>query len=141
MCFSKLLIAVVTILALCLSEHSPAGEKQVDMATVAAHAWLSLVDEGKHEESWDSAATYFKNAVPKEQWVDMVNAARTPLGGLVMRELKSADFAGSLTGAPDGQYVVIQFSTSFENKQSAVETITPMLDDDGEWRVAGYFIK
>jgi hypothetical protein len=47
----------------------------------------------------------------------------------------------SLPGAPDGEYVVIQFATSFENKKSAIETVTPMLDSDGEWRVSGYFIK
>jgi ribosomal protein S17E len=42
---------------------------------------------------------------------------------------------------PDGKYVVIKYDTSFENKKSAVETVTPMLDKDGKWRVAGYFIK
>ena len=44
-------------------------------------------------------------------------------------------------GAPDGEYVVIQYEASFENKASAVETITPMLDKDGQWRVSGYFMK
>jgi len=44
-------------------------------------------------------------------------------------------------GAPDGKYVIIQFETSFENKASAVETVTPMQDADGVWRVAGYFVK
>ena len=37
--------------------------------------------------------------------------------------------------------MIIQFATSFEHKKEAVETITPMLDADGSWRVAGYFIK
>jgi len=37
--------------------------------------------------------------------------------------------------------VVIQFDSSFEHKQTAVETVTPMLDTDGKWRVSGYFIK
>jgi len=37
--------------------------------------------------------------------------------------------------------VVIQFQTSYENKKSAVETVTPMVDPDGEWRVSGYYIR
>jgi hypothetical protein len=37
--------------------------------------------------------------------------------------------------------VVITFETAFENKASAVETVTPMLEKDGKWRVSGYFIK
>lgn len=46
-----------------------------------------------------------------------------------------------LPGAPDGEYAVIQFETSFANKKSAIETVTPMKDPDGKWRVSGYFIK
>ncbi len=42
---------------------------------------------------------------------------------------------------PDGEYVVIQYESSFEHKQSAVETVTSMLDKDGTWRVSGYFIR
>jgi len=52
-----------------------------------------------------------------------------------------AKFRSSLAGAPDGDYVVIRFKTSFTNKADSEETITPMLDPDGQWRVSGYFIK
>lgn len=71
----------------------------------------------------------------------MVSVARKPLGAVLSRTFKLAKYSTSLPGAPDGQYVVIQYDTSFENKKSAVETITPMLDRDGQWRVSGYFIK
>lgn len=27
------------------------------------------------------------------------------------------------------------------NKKSAIETVTPMMDKDGKWRVSGYYIK
>ncbi len=47
----------------------------------------------------------------------------------------------SLPGAPDGQYVVIQYESSFEHKKSAIETVTPSQGADGHWRVSGYFIK
>lgn len=50
-------------------------------------------------------------------------------------------YTKKLPGAPDGEYVVIQYESSFEHKQSAVETVTPMLDKDGKWRVSGYYIK
>ena len=33
-----------------------------------------------------------------------------------------------MPGAPDGQYVVIQFETSFQNKKSAIKTVTPMFE-------------
>jgi hypothetical protein len=52
--------------------------------------------------------------------------------------LKVVTFKG---GRSDGEYVVIQFDTQFENKAAAVETIAPMHEKDGSWRVSGYFIK
>jgi hypothetical protein len=60
---------------------------------------------------------------------------------LISRKLKSKKYTTSLPGAPDGKYVVIQYETSFEHKKSAIETVTPMLDKDGKWRVSGYYIK
>ena len=33
------------------------------------------------------------------------------------------------------------FDAQFENKAAAVETVTPMREKDGSWRVSGYFIK
>ncbi len=77
----------------------------------------------------------------KDAFVKSLNAARKPLGALKSREVKSKQYQTSLPGAPDGQYVVIQFTTSMENKNSAVETVTPMLDKDGKWKVSGYYIK
>jgi hypothetical protein len=70
-----------------------------------------------------------------------VQGVRDPLGKMRSRKVKSATYKTSLPGAPDGEYVVIQYDSSFEHKQAAVETVTPMLDKDGKWRVSGYFIK
>ena len=36
-----------------------------------------------------------------------------------------------LPGAPDGQYLVLQFNTSFAEKKAAVETVTVGLEKDG----------
>jgi hypothetical protein len=112
-----------------------------ERAAKAALQWLALVDAGKYSESWEEAAQLFKGAVTREQWGASITTVRKPLGKLVSRTLKSKVYATSLPGAPDGEYVVIQYTTSFENKKSAVETITPMLDKDGKWRVSGYYIK
>ena len=123
-------------------ERAPEGNPEAETAAVAAaKTWLSLVDGEKYAESWDQASQIFKGAVQKEQWVQTMQAARTPFGKNISRELKSKRYSTSLPGAPDGQYVVIQFDASFENKKTTIETITPMLDEDGTWRVSGYFIQ
>jgi len=112
-----------------------------EAAVSATQKWLSLVDDGKYIESWKEAAEYFQNAMKQDQWDQSLQAVRKPLGKLLSREVKSKSYTTSLPGAPDGEYVVIQFETSFENKKSAVETVTPMLDKDGKWKVSGYFIQ
>jgi hypothetical protein len=57
------------------------------------------------------------------------------------RKVVSSEYSKTLPGAPDGEYVVIQFDASFENKKAAVETLTSMKDKAGLWRVSGYFVK
>ncbi len=123
------------------SAHAQASQKPEDLAQKSAQAWLALADAGKYAETWDEAAAFFKSAITKQHWLNAMKSTRAPLGAVRSRKLQSATYAKSLPGAPDGEYVVIQYDTSFENKQSAVETITPMLDKDGKWRVSGYFIK
>ncbi len=110
-------------------------------AVASAEKWLSVVDSGKYADSWQEAAEFFKNAVTKEQWEKSLRSFRKPLGRLVSRRVLSTAYRTSLPGAPDGKYVVITFETAFENKRSAVETVTPMLEKDGTWRVSGYFIR
>jgi hypothetical protein len=70
-----------------------------------------------------------------------VRAARSPFGALNTRRLKSATPAKTLPGAPDGEYVVMQFDTAFERKAAAVETVTAVHESDHSWRVVGYFIR
>jgi hypothetical protein len=140
-------VAVLVVSALLLFTLWPqvattqTTQKPEQLAQKAAESWLTLTDSGKYAETWDEASQLFKGTIAKDLWVSTIKGVRTPLGAVQSRKFKSATYTKSLPGAPDGEYVVIQFDTSFANKQSAVETITPMLDKDGKWRVSGYQIK
>jgi len=118
-----------------------ANEAAEKRALEASDMWLKLSDSGRYSESWETAAEFFRNAISKEQWNQSLNAARKPLGKVIKRSMKSKQYATSLPGAPDGEYVVIQYETSFEKKKSSIETVTPMREKDGKWRVSGYYIK
>ncbi len=137
------IVAIIgaAFLALGFARNAIASAEKEAQAVAAAKQWLALIDAGNYGASWETAAAYFKNAITKEKWAQTLTAVRQPLGALVSRELSSKTYMQSLPGAPDGEYVVIQFKTSFENKKSGVETVTPMLDSDGRWRVSGYYIK
>jgi hypothetical protein len=133
-------VLALTVLLTFAEAHAQTDEVPA-VAKQSTLSWLTLTDRGQYEQSWTDAASLFQAAISSADWVHSLTAARSPLGQLIAREVSSATFARTLPGAPDGEYVVFQFSTSFENKASAVETVTAMKDQDGKWRVAGYFIK
>jgi Protein of unknown function (DUF4019) len=103
--------------------------------------WLGTIDGGNYATSYDDAAAMFKAAVTQKQWVHSLDGVRASLGNVASRQLLNATYATSLPGAPDGEYVVMQFNSSFQNKREAVETLTMVLEKDGQWRSTGYFIK
>lgn len=133
------ILSLLVVSFACSPGHG--SETREEQATEAAKQWLALVDAGDYEKSWDEAATYFRAAITRERWAATLKGVRSPLGKAQEREVKTRQFATELPGAPDGEYVVIQFATRFDAKANAIETVTPMLNEDGEWRVSGYFIK
>lgn len=138
MTITRALCAACLVLLAGPARAEEASEKP---AVAAADAWLELVDAGRYGPSWDDAAGPFKEAVTRAQWEQSLKTVRSPLGKVVSRAVVSRTYTDSLPGAPDGEYVVIRYETSFEKKRAAIETVTPMRGEDGRWRVSGYFIK
>lgn len=60
-----------------------------------------------------------------------------PLEPVGARKLLSASFQSKLPNAPPGEYVVLQYQTQADGSKTVVETVTPMKDKDGSWRVSG----
>jgi hypothetical protein len=129
------------ILAFSLGTALAAEPEKEKAALAAAEGWLKYVDGEKYDDSWMEASAFFKGAVSQDQWKRTLEALRQPLGRTLSRELISKQFTTHLPGVPDGEYVIIQFRTTFQNKKSSIETVTPMKDRDGQWRVAGYYFQ
>jgi len=111
-------------------------------AITSAEKWLELTDRSDAAESWSQAASaLFKSAVTPEQWNNSLDAAQGLIGKPLSRELKSKQYQEEMPGLPDGEYVVLEYETSFEKKRRGTETVALVKDADGEWRVAGYFVK
>ncbi len=104
-----------------------------------AKSWLLFVDEAKYTEAYSEAAIYFQNSVTIEQWMQATTSIIKPLGKVLSREFSTDKYMNGLPGSPDGEYLVIQFNSSFENKESAVETLILLLEKD-VWKTIGYFI-
>jgi hypothetical protein len=123
-------------------EHSPMVQETAEQIAVrACESWLAMMDAGKYAESWKAAAAVMRGAVTVEKWESTMKNVRDPLGKLESRKLQSATYTTLLPGAPDGDYVVILYETSFEHKATAQETVIMSREKDKVWRVAGYYIK
>jgi hypothetical protein len=123
-------------LAWIAAQPAAAAQPAVDRAL----SWLALVDRGAYAESWERAAPYFRRTVSRQRWVSDLQAARQPLGAVKSRRPAGVERRRSLPGAPDGDYALCLFETSFARKASGRELVT-MLKTDSGWRVAGYYIR
>jgi hypothetical protein len=141
---SPRVVAGAVVVAACVLAWSPAWaqtEEAERKAVEAAKAWLALVDAGKFGGSWDAAAPFFRSQVTREKWDARLVNSRVPLGRVKSRTLADKRYMTDLEGAPKGEYVIIVFNTVFDTMPKAIETIIPMLQKDGTWRVSGYKIK
>ena len=106
----------------------------------AAYSWLEMIDARQFEESWALTSSQFQDKISSTQWTQALSQARTPLGALESRKLKTSTQTNTLPGAPEGEYVVITFSSAFANKDNSIETLT-LEKEDNVWRPVGYFIR
>ena len=133
-------LAMMLMLALLPARAAEEGEIDVAPAIAVAERWLHLIDEGRYGASWEEAAPIFQEAMSRHRWETSLPGVRDPLGGVINRKMRQADYATALPNAPPGEYVVIYFDTRFEHRILSTEIVTPM-KVEGRWRVSGYIIR
>lgn len=132
-------------MALCTFPLSTFAQKDNNQKEIkalnAANKFLSLVDTGQYEKSYSETSSLFHAQITKQGWVSKISRARPIFGSVINRKMKKAEYLTSTPGAPDGEYFLVIFQTSFQNKAKAFEFVTTNKDIDGNWRVCGYFIR
>ncbi len=102
----------------------------------AARRFLTLIDQGKWNESYALTTASFQKMNTSKVWADVSELARPPLGALMSRTFISHD---DVPTPPHG-YEIVKFRTSFANKANAIEKVS--LERTGnDWRVAGVWIE
>jgi len=138
-----LILLIFTVIFICPSSslaQENRRQKETE-ALKAAQRFLSLVDAGEYGKSYSETSSLFQRQVTRQEWVSKISHVRPLFGAVISRQKKKANYLTSAPGAPDGEYVLIIFQTSFKNKDKAFEFVTTNLDTDGKWRVSGYFIR
>ena len=134
-------LAAMFIFMACSREEKIDENDAVNAAVTAAENWLELVDGRNITGSWEATAEIFKQGGDLAQWQSALEEASKVYGKLVSRQLREALYKSKLPGGGRGHFVVIQYDSVFEKREKVLETITPMLEKDGHWRVAGYIVK
>lgn len=116
-------------------------EERNQAAVAAVEDWIAGIDAENYAQSWKDASKFFQASITEAAWSEALTSARPPLGKMKTRKLLDAKITKSLPGAPDGEYVIILFDTSFTAKEKAVETVTFMKESDGIWKAVGYLIQ
>lgn len=97
----------------------PFEGQQMDQAA----GFLTLLDQGLYLEAWAETSPNFQGLTNQQEWLSHQQLIRSAYGPLIFRELYHTGLRGTYEHSPDGQYIVIQFSSSFSNKAIARETI------------------
>jgi len=137
----KIACAVAALFFCCWPVFGQDHGASVDAAEKSAQSWLRVLDTGQYGESWEKAAADFQSKIAKQKWESSLQVVRAPLGAVQSRKLKSATYTTDLPHAAKGEYVILQYQTSFANLKSAIETVAPMKEMDGSFKVSGYYIR
>ncbi len=131
-------LLVVSALLLLLSSSVYATDTVSPRAT---EQWLDRIDQHQYQLSWETASAYLKKAIRESQWEQTLTAHRQPLGALISRHHQRTEYRTTLPGVPNGQYAILQFVSSFEEKADALETVVLTKEANGTWKTIGYTIK
>lgn len=88
-----------------------------------AVSFLELVDQARYDEAWLSMSPFFQTLNNQPQWQNRQQTIRAAYGALSSRQLDRISYRQTYTLSPDGEYVVVQFESSFTNKADTFETV------------------
>lgn len=131
---------VLTLLSSPVWIHADQTETVEQQTLETALLWIAIIDQELYSESWDQTSQKFKDAMDQQEWVEKLEMFRKPLGEIQSREELDRGFFESIPNHPGLSMMVIQFKSSFEHKEQAVETVSVVRENDGPWQAAGYFI-
>jgi hypothetical protein len=131
------LLLMILVPAGCTSKIGPEEEA---VAVDGAKQWLALIDAEDYQAGWRQAAAFLKEKVSEDQWVKSMTTVRKPMGTVASRKVKATQFRTMMAQALRGEYLVIEFQTTFAHSTSLTESVTQMREKDGVWRVGGYHL-
>jgi hypothetical protein len=126
----------------------PPGNQQADDPHAAdelaaqrqALGFVGYLDQGRFADSYAYTGMLIRTQLDRDAFSTQIQKTRAGAGALQSRELIDSAYTTTVSGAPEGQYVILHYHAGFANRPDAVETIT-LAFAKGYWRIVGYYIK
>ena len=107
-------------------------------ANSTAISWLTLLDQGQYGPTWSQGGSLMHDIISQNQWVAAMQAIRKPLGNASARKASGSQATETLPGGTKGNFMIINYQTSFSNKPYVTEKVTLMAWTYGRWQVIAY---
>ncbi len=109
-------------------------QMQASDKEAAARSWLEQIDAGDAKGSYARASSTFREQNSLETWARVSASVRTPLGATLSRTVMSVDTPPT----PQG-YTIVKFTTKFASRETAMTETVSLIEEGGQWRIAGVF--
>lgn len=136
-----LFLMVASLLLIIVPVLNKTPSQQIsEQSVLAAAQFLFLVDTEEYAKSWEISSETLQNMLTQKAWNEKIAQIRSLLGPVIERFQHNIAYTDTASDVPSGEYVVMTFSSRFALKGQATETLTLLLDDNGQWLVVGYFV-
>ena len=88
-----------------------------------ARGFLQQLDQGQSDEPWQAMSAHFQAITDQARWKIRQQVIRASYGPLLSRDFKNVSYRTSFSLSPDGEYVIVQFRSSYQNKAESIETV------------------
>ena len=113
-------------------------DAQVAKAEASVSSWLGLWDAGKCPETYKPLSPITRAELKEKDWVDFCTKAGSFLGTKTSRKRIATAFTRSLPGKTDRPVAIVAYHSNFSNRQSVVELVALLLENNGSWTITNY---
>ena len=128
------------MLVVVLSVPAGASTLPAEPLTDQAIDFLELLDQGNYTDAWLEISALGQLLKNQDEWQNHLQAIRAAYGNLTLRQFDRISYRESYSRSPDGQYMIIQFTTNFQHKTATIETVVLDCSNAPDCSVREYII-
>jgi len=122
-----------------ISMYSASAQKYTDQyikdASKVAESWLNDINHNQYENAYNLLTKEYKAKYPQEIWIAQINELMLEFGDLESRTVTQRDFQSQVEGMEDGFYVLIEYSSQYENTKEHTEYLLLKQNDKAKWEI------